>query len=108
MPPTLMSQVVMPGLEDEAQSKWSEPAKEIIARLMQAGADGLDTDRIAEVAGLKGPKGSAPLLKAVIALLGDNAIDRSRTADGKRRWALTSRGAKAAARAGLSDPQGGG
>jgi hypothetical protein len=95
-----MVQSVIPGLEE---SKWTEPAKTVIALLVQAGAEGLDTDRVAEAAGLKGPKGSAPLLRAAIELLavGDNAIERPRTAEGKRRWVLTAKGSKAAARIGL-------
>jgi hypothetical protein len=101
--PSMGSQVTPVVIADAAQSKWTGPAKTIIALLVQAGADGVDTDRIAETAGLAGPKGSAPLLKAVIALLGvgDNAIERSRTAEGKRRWVLKSRARKSAVQLGL-------
>lgn len=98
--PPPMSQVAMPGLEDEAYSKWFEPAKEIIALLVRAGDDGLDADQVAAAAGLKSSKGSSPLLKAINKMLGvgDSAIARSRNDEGKRRWVLTSKGKKAAAK----------
>jgi hypothetical protein len=60
VPPSMTSvpmfQPVIPGLEE---SKWAEPAKKVITMLVQAGDDGIDTDRIAEAAGLKGPQGSS-------------------------------------------------
>src|SRR6187402_454234 len=64
----------------EAPSKWTEPAKRIIVLLVGAGSSGVDVERIKEVGGLKGTKGSAPLLKEIIKLLGvDNgAVDRPR------------------------------
>jgi len=89
---------------DEVQSKWTAPAKRVIALLVGAGPDGVDLDQIVKVAGLKGSKGSGPVLKEIIKLLGvDNgAVDRPRAAaDGKKRWVLKPRGARAAAKLGL-------
>jgi len=102
--PTSNPQVVMAVSADEAQapSKWTEPAKLVIAALVEAGADGLHNERIAEIAGLNGPKGSPPLLRAIIELLGIDAaaIKRVRSDEGKR-WVLAPRGVKAAKRLGL-------
>lgn len=104
MLPTSSPQVVMAGPADEAQaqSRWTEPAKLVIAALAEAGTDGLHNERVAEIAGLNGPKGSPPLLKTIIELLGVDfaAIKRVRTDEGKR-WVLAPRGVKAAKRLGL-------
>jgi len=89
---------------DESRSKWTEPAKRVIVLLTEAGSEGVDADRVAEVGGLKSSKGSAPLLKAIIELLGvdPGAVDRPRDAsDGRKRWVLKPRGVRAAAKLGL-------
>jgi hypothetical protein len=90
---------------DEVQSnKWTEPAKRVIALLAGAGSDGVDLNQIVKVAGLKGSKGSGPVLKEIIKLLGvdDGAVDRPRAAAGGRKiWVLKPRGVRAAAKLGL-------
>lgn len=104
-----VSQVAMPGLAGETQSKWTESAKKVIALLVQAGDVGLDAERVATAADIKGSRGNAPLLKAVIELLGvgDGAIERSRNDEGKRRWVLTAKGRKAAAKLDLPQVEAG-
>jgi hypothetical protein len=63
--PIVAPQIPPADLADEvqAQSKWYEPARKIIAMLVQAGDDGLDADYVATTAGLRSAKGSSPLLK---------------------------------------------
>jgi hypothetical protein len=87
----------------EPPSKWTGPAKTVIALLAEAGDGGVDADQVAKTAGLKGSKGSAPLLRAIAALLGDKrAVARPRAGvDGKKRWVLTTKGTRAAAKLGL-------
>jgi hypothetical protein len=94
--------MAVPADEARAPSKWTEPAKRVIASLAEAGKDGLHNERVAEIAGLVGPKGSPPLLRAIIELLGgdDGVVDRERSDEG-RRWVLTPRGVRAALRLGL-------